>query len=84
MRALEMHQIAEFVKQYRSNWKECIDRKSSHIMSRDFVISAERKRKFGKTSEMMKGFCFMTSTTGFSKPNNRKGDGDDEKGIELS
>jgi hypothetical protein len=42
------------------------------IPKKDLKISAESKKKFRKTSEMMKGFCFILSVTCLNRPNTGK------------
>jgi hypothetical protein len=45
---------------------------------RNLKTSATKKRKFGKISEMMEGFCFAVSVKkGPNEPNTAKDDDDD-------
>jgi hypothetical protein len=39
---------------------------------------SQRKDKIRKTSEKMKGLCFIISLTGLNKPNTEKDDDDDD------
>lgn len=62
-----MPQVTEFIEQYRRDWRGQNRRSSCGILKRDLKISSRRKRKVGKTSEMIEGFCFI-SITGHSRP----------------
>jgi hypothetical protein len=64
----------EFVKQYRRNWKEHIDRSSDMIPRRTLKYQPEGKNKFEKTSEMVEGFCAVISITGLHRPITGKDD----------
>jgi hypothetical protein len=44
-----------------------------------FKLSSKRKKKFGKTSETMEGFCFVIPVTGSNKPNVGKDDNDTDQ-----
>jgi hypothetical protein len=45
-----------FLKEFRRNWMECIDR-----------MSSDMEKKFGKTCEMMEVFCFVISVIDLSR-----------------
>jgi hypothetical protein len=49
---------------------------SDRIPKRDLNIST--KRKFGKTPEMMDGFCFVVTLTCLNRPNPGKDKDDDD------
>jgi hypothetical protein len=66
-----------FIEQYRRNWIEGIDRMSSDVFP-EKIISPKMKRKFGKTSEVMEGFCFLISVTDLSRPKPGKDDDADQ------
>jgi hypothetical protein len=38
----------------------------------------KKKKKAGKTSEMMEGYCFVTSVTGLNRSNTGKTDDEDK------
>jgi hypothetical protein len=46
-------------------------------LKNDFKISTKWQKKFGKTSEMKEGFCFVISITDLSRPNTGNDDDDD-------
>lgn len=52
MSELQIPQVTEFIEQCRRNWIEQVDM----IPKKDLKILIKNK-KFGKTSEMMEGFC---------------------------
>jgi hypothetical protein len=48
------------------------------LQNESYKISTKRERgMFGKTSEMMEGFCSVISVTGVNRPNTGKNDGDE-------
>jgi hypothetical protein len=50
---------------------------SNRFPKKDFKLSTERKKKFGKTTKATERFCFVISITGLNRPNSRK-DNDDK------
>jgi hypothetical protein len=60
MTELLILQIAEFV-EYRRNWKEYVDGASSN----------RRKKKSGKSSEIMQGFCLVIAKIELNRQGNR-------------
>jgi hypothetical protein len=61
--------MREFI-EYRRNKKEHVD----SIPKKDPKISTKMKKKFGKTSEVMEGFCFIIFITSLNRPNAGKDD----------
>jgi hypothetical protein len=79
---LQMSQITEFIYQYRTNWKEHVDRMSSDRIPKVILkYQPKREKKFRKTFEKMEGFSFATPVTGLNRPNAGKEDDDDDDDV---